>query len=100
MEIKEKIIEIIYEKIDEINLQNEIKIPKDTNARLFGKESELDSLGLVNLIVGIEDSINETFDKTISIADEKAMSQKHSPFRSVDTLANYIVLLIDEEKNG
>ena len=35
---------------------------------------------------------------SISIADEKAMSQKYSPFRSVDTLANYVMGLVNEEK--
>lgn len=97
---KNEIINLIYESIDEINEQNEISISKEPSARLFGKESDLDSLGLVNLIVSIEESVNESFDTSISIADEKAMSQKHSPFRTVDTLAEYIVLLINEEKNG
>lgn len=97
MTTKDKIIEIIYEKIDEINEQNGLNIPKDINGRLFGRESELDSLGLVNLIVSVEESINEVYSTSITIASEKAMSQKHSPFRSVETLAEYIDLLIKEE---
>ena len=93
---KNEIIDIIFNSIEDINLQNEINIPKDINARIFGKESSLDSLGLVNLIVGIEEEINEKYDVTISIADEKAMSQVRSPFRTVDTLADYIYLLVKE----
>lgn len=100
MTSKSKIIEIIYEKVDEINEQNGLNIPKDLNARLFGRESELDSLGLVNLIIGVEESVNEIYSTSITIANEKAMSQKHSPFRTVETLAEYVDLLIKEEQNG
>lgn len=100
MAAKSKIIEIIYENIDEINEQNGINIPKDINARLFGRESELDSLGLVNLIINIEEKVNEVYNTSITIANEKAMSQKNSPFRTVETLAEYVDLLIKEEQNG
>ena len=96
---KKDIINIIYVSLDDINEQYELNIQKDTNTRLFGKDSNIDSLGLVNLIVSIEDSINKSFDTSISIADEKAMSQKYSPFRSIDTLADYIVSLINEDNN-
>jgi acyl carrier protein len=58
---------------------------------LFGKGSDLDSLGLVNFIVSVEENINNRFDVSISIVDEKAMSQKNSPFKSVDSLAEYIL---------
>ena len=97
MKAKNKIIEIIYTSIDEINLQSDSNIPKDINSRLFGQESSLDSLGLVNLIVAIEEAVNEKFDVAISIVDEKAMSQVRSPFRTVDSLAEYIIILIEEE---
>ncbi len=100
MATKSKIIEIIYENIDEINEQNGINFPKDIIARLFGRESELDSLGLVNLIINIEEKVNEVYNTSITIANEKAMSQKNSPFRTVETLAEYVDLLIKEEQNG
>lgn len=98
MATKTEIIDIIFTCIEDVNLQNETNIPKDINAKIFGKESSLDSLGLVNLIVSIEEAINDKYDVTISIADEKAMSQVRSPFRAVDTLVDYIHLLLEEGK--
>jgi acyl carrier protein len=95
MKTKNEIVQIIFEMIDEINKQNETNLTKDINARLFGKESTLDSLGLVNLIVSIEEAVNEKFDVAISIVDEKAMSQVRSPFRTIDTLADYILELLN-----
>lgn len=95
---KNEIIEIIFESIDEINQEYDVKLPKELSTKLFGGECELDSLGLVSLIVSIEENINNSCSFSISIADEKAMSQKYSPFRSVDTLANYVMGLVNEEK--
>ena len=95
-----EIIDIIYNCIDEINAQNDTNIFKNLNSRLFGKESNLDSLGIVTLIIAIEQAINDKYYVEITIADEKAMSQERSPFRTVDTLANYIIeLLLDGEKH-
>ena len=95
MKTKNQIIEVLFKGIEEFNIQNHTSIPKDLNYKLFGVESELDSLGLVNLIVIIEDCINDHFNLNISINDEKAMSQKNSPFRTIHTLADYLEPLIN-----
>lgn len=63
---------------------------------LFGKGSRLDSLGLVNLIVAVEGALADDLDVEITLADEKAMSQASSPFRTVDTLVDYIVTRLQE----
>ena len=63
----------------------------------WGQNSVLDSLGLVNLIVNLEENINNKFNVSISIVDEKAMSLKHSPFRNVEALADYLVDLLNEQ---
>ena len=42
----------------------------------FGPESSLDSLGLVTLIVEIEQNIEDEFGVEITIADEQAMSMR------------------------
>ena len=47
----------------------------------------------------IKKNIEEEFDVSITIADERAMSQKHSPFRTVGILADYIEMLLVEKKN-
>jgi acyl carrier protein len=60
---------------------------------LIGSGSLLDSLGLVNLIVDLEQRLENEHGISITLADERAMSQKHSPFRTVGSLADYICLL-------
>lgn len=90
---------IIFQAIDEINLDlpKNKQITKTDNTQLFGSQSPLDSLELVNLIVSIEDKIDTEFDKSITIANEKAMSMKNSPFRDVKSLTDFVLTLLDEE---
>ncbi len=96
MDNKSEIIEIIYQSIDEINREEKLDIHKDILTKLFGRGSSLDSLGLVNLIVSVEEKINIKFGVAISLVDEKAMSQKSSPFLNIESLTNYILLLLIE----
>ena len=66
---------------------------------LFGGNSKLDSLGLINLIIAVEQNIEDEFNISITLADEKAMSQDESPFESVASLSNYIELLLNENSD-
>jgi D-alanine--poly(phosphoribitol) ligase subunit 2 len=94
--------EIIYEAIDELNeeISGSKKIAKESDTVLFGRDSLLDSLGLVNLIITVEGLITDKLNLNITIVNEKAMSQKNSPFKSVQTLSDYILTLIESESNG
>ncbi|MFQ3633931.1 hypothetical protein [Roseiflexus sp.] len=67
---------------------------------LIGRRALLDSLGLVTLIVDLEQKIEETFDVALTLANERAMSQKSSPFLTVGSLADYICTLIDEQRRA
>ena len=64
-------------------LQRTIRYRQTLEANFYGGESNLDSLGLVSLIVGLEQNIEDELEKTISLADEKAMSQNSSPFKTL-----------------
>ena len=75
-------------------LGRELKKPElekaDGQTRLFGETAALDSIGLVTLIVDLEEDIRVATGKTVTLADEKAMSRLTSPFRRVDLLAEYV----------
>ena len=64
-------------------------------APIFGPDSKLDSLGLVSLLIDIEDSFADQGIE-ISLSDERAMSQQRSPYRDVSTLVAYIENQIQE----
>jgi acyl carrier protein len=92
------VLKVVLDSVVELNFQldesHQLKLSPET--QLFGQGSKLDSLGLVNLIVLVEEKTADTFGKTVTIADEKAMSQKSSPFRTVQTLAEYLFSLLKE----
>ncbi len=61
---------------------------------LFGERGHLDSLGLVSLVVAVEEAIEDRLGVSISLADERAMSQARSPFRTIGSLAEYAGTLV------
>ena len=53
-------------------------------------------MGLVSLIVAVEESVSDEFGVEITLADQRAMSQEKSPFLSSASLAEYAGKLIAE----
>ena len=54
---------------------------------------------LVSLIVTIEREVEETFGVALTLADERVLSMSASPFRSIQSLADYIGTLIIDARN-
>lgn len=96
--MKTKIEQIIIETLQELNeeLENKELENPTKETRLYGSNSALDSLGLVSFITDLEEVISDKFDKDIVLADEKAMSQRTSPFRNVQSLTLYIETLLKD----
>jgi acyl carrier protein len=92
----------IYRAIDCINaeLPPDRQLGKTPDTRLLGSQSVLDSLHLVSLLITIEREVEDTIGVTLTLADERALSMKESPFRTVESLASYIEVLIREAQNG
>ena len=67
-------------------------IEEDT--ALFGSNSILDSLDLINLVVAVEARVQKETGHVISLADDKALSQEASPFETIRSLKNYTLMLI------
>lgn len=96
--MKDRIEKIVIDTLLELNEELELKslaVPT-LKTKLYGASSELDSLALVSFIADLEEKVSEEFNKDIVLADEKAMSQKTSPFRNVETLSLYIKSLLEE----
>jgi acyl carrier protein len=63
---------------------------------LVGPDAIIDSLGVVSLIVEVEQIVEAEDGTSIILANEKAMSAKNSPFRTVGVLAEHVVATIQE----
>jgi acyl carrier protein len=98
----ENIVAAIYRAVDWINgeLPQDRQLVKAAETRLLGSESALDSMHLVSLIIAIEREVEDTFGVALTLADERALSMKESPFRSIQSLADYIGILMIDARNG
>lgn len=67
----------------------------DPQAALYGEASPLDSLGLVGLLIDIEENLREQ-GADLSLSDERAMSASRSPFRDVPSLVRFIEQRLSE----
>jgi D-alanine--poly(phosphoribitol) ligase subunit 2 len=95
---RDEIATTVRSAIDELNPQ----IPENRRVNpvmegpLFGDKAPLDSLGLVELIVLIEERLFDKTGTTVTLTDERAFSQKNSPFRTVNSLVTYIETILHE----
>ena len=65
------------------------------DAPIFGPDSSLDSLGLVGLLLDVEEGL-QAIGCDVVLSDERAVSQKRSPFRNVPSLVAYVSTLSRE----
>ena len=102
MDTPEKTLAAIYRALDWINaeLPPDRQLRKTPDTRLLGAQSGLDSLHLVSLLITIEREVEDTIGVSLTLADERALSMKESPFRTIESLASYIGVLISEAQNG
>jgi acyl carrier protein len=92
----------VYDALGQIDRENPDRKPlaKTPQTALYGSASALDSLGLINLVVAVEQNVEKRFGAAITLADDRALSQEPSPFSTVETLVKYVATLIREEKNA
>ncbi|MDB5582194.1 MAG: hypothetical protein JWR80_7370 [Bradyrhizobium sp.] len=85
-------LSLIYEVVDQVNEQIEdgAKIVKAPETSLLDSKGGIDSLAMVNLVVGVEQLIFDRTGKTITIVDENVYSSPDGPFQTIGTLAAYI----------
>lgn len=94
---KETIQQFLVKKLSEYCEENSIALSTlEASTRLMGTGGLLDSLDLVNFIVEIEEALEEEFEFELTLADEKAMSRRTSPFMSIERLSDYIIERIHE----
>lgn len=87
---KEDILKILFSAIDQLNAQRNQPLEKVPSLSLSGTASKLDSLGFVNFIVSAEILLASELGISISLTSEDLISNPDGPFRTIETLVNYI----------
>lgn len=88
----EELRDLVLSCLDEVLLEHghASNVVLGPATRLIGQKSVLDSLGLVTLIVDLEDRLQSDYGISVTLADDRAMSRTRSPFLTVQSLAEYI----------
>lgn len=87
-QVLQLVLRTVSQEADDLDYDGLREPTADT--ALFGGEFGVDSLSLVRLVAAIERAAELHFGKNIVLADERAMSMRSSPFRTVGTLANLL----------
>jgi hypothetical protein len=73
--------------------------PQTEHEPLFGAQGALDSVGLVAVIVAVEQLVEDRFGLSVVLADERAMSQRNSPFRSIASVIEHLLARVEEGRH-
>ncbi len=93
---KAQIQELVINCLKEYLEAQEIEADVQADTALFGDDAVIDSMGLVNVIIDIESSLLDE-DIEVTLTSEEAMSRRNSPFRTVGTLAAFILETMETE---
>lgn len=85
--------EIVIASLNEVFAQTGMPVPESIgeDTVLVGNDPVLDSLGVVQLIVEVEQRVEQGHSISVTLANDKAMSARNSPFRTVGVLADHVV---------
>jgi acyl carrier protein len=90
-------VDVVMHCLREALEQSGAAVPELTEATVIvGKDAVVDSVGVVSLIVDVEQRLEMEHDVSVTLANDKAMSQKNSPFRTVGVLADHVCAVIKE----
>lgn len=93
---QDKVTKIVIEALKDAWSEYDLNDTPTVDSDIFGGQSVLDSTGLVSMILDLEERLEEEIGVTVSLMDEKAVSQKNSPFQSVSTMVEFILTVAEE----
>lgn len=85
--------EIVIASLNEVFAQTGMPAPESLgeDTVLVGADPVLDSLGVVQLIVEVEQRVEQGHNISVTLANDKAMSARNSPFRTIGVLADHVI---------
>jgi acyl carrier protein len=96
--VNDEAIELVKSAVREISTTLDYQNLANPSAEtvLFGGEDGIDSLCLVQIVAEVERAAEDKFARRVVLADDRAMSRRVSPFRTVRTLADLLQERLDE----
>jgi hypothetical protein len=91
----EQALQIVYDAVDAVNQQlpQARRLAKSPDTIIVGPSGSLDSLGIINLIIALEERASDALGAAVQLLDDTAVINADGPFRSVDSLARHLEML-------
>jgi len=91
-------MDAIYKALEDLNRQrpahDQLALSPDTP--LVGSDAKLDSLGLVNLIVAVEQHVADLLDAEIVLSDDRTLALADTVMADVQAFGRHVDVLIQE----
>jgi acyl carrier protein len=77
-------------------LDEPVDLSAGSETVLYAEGGQFSSLMVVTLVVSVEQALEDEFDVSVTLTDERAMSRSVSPFRTLGSLTDYATELVSE----
>jgi D-alanine--poly(phosphoribitol) ligase subunit 2 len=91
------VAQTVFTSVEAFNQMEDHRLDASSDVPLLGAHSQLDSLSLVRFIITVERQVETDLNVAVSLTDERAMSQRNSPYRTIGTLIDYITATLNEQ---
>ncbi|MBF0624639.1 MAG: hypothetical protein HQL82_07505 [Magnetococcales bacterium] len=100
-DIAGRVRELVFESIDDVNLglDPDNRLTKDDSEPLFGPNSRLGSLGLVNLLLAVEERVEAGFGQPILITDNPTLFNSEGPLRSLGVFIDFVADMVRKSES-
>ena len=87
----ERALGLVYDAIDVVNRQLPAakRLRKSPDTIIVGVGGSLDSLGVINFVIALEEKVGAAVGASVQLLDEDMLGE-HSPFKNVGALTRYI----------
>jgi hypothetical protein len=92
---RDEALRLVYDAIDVVNRQlpSSRRLAKSPETIIVGPSGSLDSLGVINFVITLEERASRVLNSPVDLLDSTALVEEHSPLRTVDTLTRFLETL-------
>jgi len=87
---KNAIMDVLEQALADVQRNAQVVHPFSPDLKLIGREGVLDSLDSMLFLDAVDELLSAKAGKNIVIVNDEAFSRHESPFRTVQSLADYI----------
>lgn len=89
---KDEALDIVYSAIDVVNRQlpRARRLAKAPDTIVVGPSGILDSLGIVNLILAIEERASDALGRPLQLLGDTSFVDTDGPFRTIGAIADHL----------